>query len=73
MSFRLHLFPWLTCRKHPVHARPEPKSRATQALTTGGVLERARSLLELMGLKDFSGFPRELSGGMKQRVAIARA
>ncbi len=36
--------------------------------------ERARSLLESMGLADRLGFPIEkLSGGEKQRVAIARA
>lgn len=35
---------------------------------------RARSLLELVGLRDFAGkYPHELSGGMQQRVAIARA
>lgn len=35
---------------------------------------RAAQLLELVGLKDFSGkLPHELSGGMQQRVAIARA
>ena len=37
-------------------------------------LEKARSLLALVGLGDFlSSFPRELSGGMKQRAAIVRA
>jgi NitT/TauT family transport system ATP-binding protein len=36
--------------------------------------ERARVLLETVGLKDFKNkYPHELSGGMRQRVAIARA
>jgi len=36
--------------------------------------ERAKTLLEMVGLKDFvQKYPNELSGGMQQRVAIARA
>lgn len=36
--------------------------------------EQARSLLDLVGLGDFTAsYPRELSGGMKQRAAIVRA
>jgi polar amino acid transport system ATP-binding protein len=36
--------------------------------------ERARALLELVGLKDkIDAYPAQLSGGQKQRVAIARA
>ena len=36
--------------------------------------ERARNLLETMGLSEFqSSYPRELSGGMQQRVSICRS
>jgi NitT/TauT family transport system ATP-binding protein len=43
-------------------------------LDRAGSRTRARELLGLVGLAEFSSrYPRELSGGMQQRVAIARA
>jgi NitT/TauT family transport system ATP-binding protein len=69
------LFPWLNVLEntrfstHLSRNQARPGTDQPQA-----VLERASSLLDLMGLKDFQrAYPRELSGGMKQRVAIARA
>lgn len=37
-------------------------------------IDKARQLLELLGLADYAGhFPRQLSGGQQSRVALARA
>lgn len=61
------LFPWWTI-EHNV----------AWAIRTGGAgkrqaTERARELLELVGLRGFGdAYPSELSGGMQQRAALAR-
>jgi NitT/TauT family transport system ATP-binding protein len=49
----------------PIEVRHQPKS---------GYRERARNLLDLVGLGGFEHYyPDQLSGGMRQRVAICRA
>ena len=63
-----NLLPTLTCLENvglPLHLRGWPRNR---------VAERARELLDLVGLTDrLHHRPDELSGGQRQRVAIARA
>jgi NitT/TauT family transport system ATP-binding protein len=63
------LFPWRTTIDNivlPIEIR-DGKSAARAAR------ERARELLELVGLKGFENvYPNELSGGMAQRAAICR-
>jgi NitT/TauT family transport system ATP-binding protein len=62
------LLPWLTVLENvmfPARVQKLPKGPARQ---------RARELLESVGLAGFEGqYPSELSGGMQQRVAITRA
>jgi ABC-type nitrate/sulfonate/bicarbonate transport system ATPase subunit len=69
MVFQQHaLFPWLTAQGNVEFGC---KSRGLPAQERR---ERARQLLDLVGLQGFeSRYPAELSGGMQQRVAIARA
>jgi NitT/TauT family transport system ATP-binding protein len=62
------LFPWMS-----VEENVESVLRV-KVLPGGDVRERARRVIDLVGLSGFEGaYPRELSGGMKQRVGIARA
>ncbi|HEX5404191.1 MAG TPA: amino acid ABC transporter ATP-binding protein [Pseudonocardiaceae bacterium] len=66
---RFNLFPHMTALQNVVEA-PERVKREPKAQ----VRERARELLDLVGLADKAkAYPRELSGGQQQRVAIARA
>jgi NitT/TauT family transport system ATP-binding protein len=62
------LLPWRTVLENvllPAQMQRLDRSRST---------ERARDLLDLVGLSGFSDkYPFELSGGMQQRVAICRA
>jgi polar amino acid transport system ATP-binding protein len=66
---RFNLFPHMTALQNiveaPIRVRGESRTQAT---------ERARALLERVGLADKAGaYPSRLSGGQQQRVAIARA
>ncbi len=63
-----NLMPWRTAIENitlPLELQGVPAVEAT---------EKARDLIDLMGLQGFEDtWPRDLSGGMAQRVAIARA
>jgi polar amino acid transport system ATP-binding protein len=66
---RFNLFPHKTALENvmlaPMHVR---------GLSAGEARERAKNILERVGLGDkFDVFPAQLSGGQQQRVAIARA
>jgi NitT/TauT family transport system ATP-binding protein len=62
------LFPWRTVQKN-VELPGEVRGVSARERS-----DRARELLELVGLKDFGQrMPYELSGGMQQRASIARA
>jgi polar amino acid transport system ATP-binding protein len=66
---QFNLFPHMTALENiieaPVGVKGEKRS---------GAVERARALLEQVGLAGREGaYPRQLSGGQQQRVAIARA
>lgn len=65
---KANLMPWRTVVENillPLEIQHLPRQDA---------LEKAKALIELVGLVGFEhSFPRDLSGGMAQRVAIARA
>ncbi|MGI8393126.1 ABC transporter ATP-binding protein [Leucobacter sp. W1038] len=62
------LMPWRTVLDNVLLQADVRKQRNSE------IKERARSLLEQVGLTDFiDSFPHQLSGGMKQRVGICRA
>lgn len=62
------LFPWKTVLKNV------EMNQKFRGMEKDKRLEKAKSYLELVGLKGFENhYPRQISGGMKQRVAIARA
>ena len=67
MIFQDHrLFPWLTAEANVAYA--------LNGISRAKKKEKARSHLELVGLKGFEkSYPKQLSGGMAQRCSIARA
>jgi NitT/TauT family transport system ATP-binding protein len=63
------LFPWRTVLQNVMYGL-----EIQQKMPKSAMIDRARGLVELVGLKGFADhFPHELSGGMRQRVNIARA
>jgi NitT/TauT family transport system ATP-binding protein len=63
------LFPWRTVEGNIAYG-----IELQRKMSKAAIRERARSLVDLVGLKGFGEhYPHELSGGMRQRVNIARA
>ena len=63
------LFPWRTVLQNVMYGL-----ELQQKMPKSAMIDRARGLVELVGLKGFADhYPHELSGGMRQRVNIARA
>ncbi len=61
------LFPWRTVMENICYGLEE------QGMPKAERLERARNLIDRVGLKEFENvYPNQLSGGMRQRVALAR-
>ncbi|MER7567455.1 amino acid ABC transporter ATP-binding protein [Streptomyces sp. NPDC048523] len=66
---RFNLFPHMTAAENVMEAPVQVKGTSRAQAR-----ERARELLEKVGLADKAGsYPAQLSGGQQQRVAIARA
>jgi polar amino acid transport system ATP-binding protein len=66
---RFNLFPHMTALQNVVEAPLRVKKEQK-----GPVFERARAMLDRVGLADkANAYPSQLSGGQQQRVAIARA
>ncbi|WP_051966678.1 amino acid ABC transporter ATP-binding protein [Kitasatospora mediocidica] len=66
---RFNLFPHMTALENIVEAPVQVRGESR-----GDARERARALLERVGLADkAASYPSQLSGGQQQRVAIARA
>jgi NitT/TauT family transport system ATP-binding protein len=61
------LFPWKTVRANILYGLER------QRLPRAERLQRARSFIDLVGLRGFEdSYPAQLSGGMRQRTALAR-
>ena len=66
---RFNLFPHMTALQNIIEAPVRVKKESREV-----AIDRARSLLDRVGLQDkVNAYPNQLSGGQQQRVAIARA
>jgi NitT/TauT family transport system ATP-binding protein len=69
---KANLMPWRTVLENIT--LPLELGGSRHKMPPATILERAREMVELVGLQGFEDtLPRDLSGGMAQRVAIARA